>query len=791
MQTASEMQTTSANLDRIMSNLPNGFATFDRDWRYTYINNRLLEIVNLPREAVLGKQAWDVFPHRVGIEFYDRLNRAMTEQVEEQFEFYYSMANCWVEHRVYPTSDGIAILMTDISDRKQAELLLAEQKRLLELTASGEPMDSCLAAVCAAVSNLSSGVQACILLADAQQQTFPGCIAPAFEPSFCQGLEGAPINELMIGTCSTAVSCGEPATCADIANDKQWSQEWRNLCTAHSVLACHSTPILSVDGLPLGSLMLCFDKVRVPTAWEYQLADFGTHIASIVFERDRSNLALRQSEEEYRTLFESIDEGFCIIEMIFDDKKKPVDYRFLTANPAFVRLTGLPEDALGKTVRELVPDLEKFWFEIYGKVALTGEAARFENKSEPMNRWFDVYASRVGDAGSRRVAVVFNNITDRKQVEEALRENEQRFRDMADHAPMMVWVTDPTGYCTYLSRSWYDFSGQTEVDGMGFGWLDVTHPEDRETSKAIFLTANDRQEAFQIEYRLRRKDGEYRVCLDTACPRLGADGQFKGYIGSVIDIDDRKQTEANLAERARELARVNGLLAQSATLLEERNLELDRFVHIVSHDLKAPLRAIANLSQWIEEDLAEALSAETQQQMSLLRGRVHRMEAMIDGLLNYARAGRTDAMIGIVVVDELLAEVIDSIAPPPTFQIAIAPGMPTLRTKRLLLSQVFSNLISNGIKHHPRPDGSIRISAQERGDFYEFIVADDGAGIAPEYHDKIFMIFQTVSSQKSADSSGIGLSIVKKIIETEEGTIRLESKAGEGTTFYFTWPKKS
>jgi signal transduction histidine kinase len=162
---------------------------------------------------------------------------------------------------------------------------------------------------------------------------------------------------------------------------------------------------------------------------------------------------------------------------------------------------------------------------------------------------------------------------------------------------------------------------------------------------------------------------------------------------------------------------------------------------------------------------------------------------MISGLLDYARAGRTDGMIEAVVVEELLAEVIDSIAPPPTFQIAIAPGMPILSTKRLLLSQVFSNLISNGIKHHSRPDGSIQISVQDQGNFYEFAVADDGPGIAPEYHNKIFMIFQAVNPQKNVDSSGVGLSIVKKIVETEEGTIRLESNLGEGTTFYFTWPK--
>jgi PAS domain S-box-containing protein len=154
-------------------------------------------------------------------------------------------------------------------------------------------------------------------------------------------------------------------------------------------------------------------------------------------ERRRAEERLRESEERYRTLFESIDEGFVIVEMIFDENSRPVDYRFVQANPAFTRLTGLPEDAVGRTARELVPDLEEFWFETYGRVALTGEAVRFENKSEPMGRWFDVYASRAGGADSRRVAIVFNNITERMLAQEdrdRLLEREQWARLAAEEA---------------------------------------------------------------------------------------------------------------------------------------------------------------------------------------------------------------------------------------------------------------------------------------------------------------------------------------------------------------------
>jgi signal transduction histidine kinase len=161
------------------------------------------------------------------------------------------------------------------------------------------------------------------------------------------------------------------------------------------------------------------------------------------------------------------------------------------------------------------------------------------------------------------------------------------------------------------------------------------------------------------------------------------------------------------------------------------------------------------------------------------------------GRYNYARVGSTDVTNELVAIAELLTETIDSLAPPLTFTITIAPNLPTFSTKRLLLSQVFANLIGNAIKHHDRVDGSIDIGITEDRDFYEFTIADDGAGIAPEQHDRVFEIFQAVNPQQRSDSTGIGLAIVKKIIEAEGGTIRLKSQLGQGTTFYFTWPKRS
>ncbi len=259
----------------------------------------------------------------------------------------------------------------------------------------------------------------------------------------------------------------------------------------------------------------------------------------------------------------------------------------------------------------------------------------------------------------------------------------------------------------------------------------------------------------------------------------------------IRDMTEVQANQEKLQSRADELTRLTTMLAQTNITLEDRNRELEQFAYVASHDLKAPLRAIANLSEWIEEDLHGQLAAENQRQMLLLRGRVHRMEALINGLLEYSRVGRTKAALEQVSVQVLLEEVVDSLAPPDTFTIAIAPNLPTFTTKVMLLRQVFANLISNAIKHHDRPDGHITITVQEQGAFYEFSVADDGPGIDANYHTKVFVIFQTLEARDTKESTGIGLAIVKRIVEAEGGSVWIDSQEGSGATFRFTWLKQA
>jgi PAS domain S-box-containing protein len=255
------------------------------------------------------------------------------------------------------------------------------------------------------------------------------------------------------------------------------------------------------------------------------------------------------------------------------------------------------------------------------------------------------------------------------------------------------------------------------------------------------------------------------------------------------DITERQQTAQKLQARAEELTQLNAILAATNAELRSRNQELDQFAYVASHDLKAPLRAIASLSEWIEEDLAEQIPDENRYQMSLLRSRVKRMEGLINGLLYYSRIGRTHVPIETVDVRALIEEIIDSLAPPSTFTFNIGAELPIINTRRLPLRQVLANLLDNAFMHHPRLDGNVTLSVTDGGRWYEFTIQDDGNGIDPSYHDKIFTIFQTLEPRDTRESTGIGLAIVKKILETEGGSISVYSQEGQGSAFRFTWLK--
>lgn len=260
-------------------------------------------------------------------------------------------------------------------------------------------------------------------------------------------------------------------------------------------------------------------------------------------------------------------------------------------------------------------------------------------------------------------------------------------------------------------------------------------------------------------------------------------GQVYGVMIHAVEVTELVRARTEVERKAAELAR-------TTRLLERSNAELDQFAYIASHDLKAPLRGISNLSTWIEEDLGEALGGETAHHMQLLRNRVQRLENLIDAVLAYSRAGRDGHASEQVDTGRLVAETVDLLAPGDRISVEIAPDMPVLSTAPVPLRQVFQNLIHNAIRHGDDAETLVRVGWREASDAYEFWVADNGPGIAPEYQHKIWGIFQTLKSRDELEGTGIGLSLVKKIVEARGGSVRVESTEGQGATFYFTWPRR-
>ncbi|MCC9137766.1 CHASE3 domain-containing protein [Pontibacter silvestris] len=229
-------------------------------------------------------------------------------------------------------------------------------------------------------------------------------------------------------------------------------------------------------------------------------------------------------------------------------------------------------------------------------------------------------------------------------------------------------------------------------------------------------------------------------------------------------------------------------LDNSFTDLKKINNELDQFAYVVSHDLKAPLRAINSLAEWIQEDLPN-VEPDIQRNLELMRGRVFRMENLINGILDYSRIGRKELPQTTFSVTKLVNDIIDSLAPASNVSIQVKGILPEITAERILLEQVFANLIGNGIKYNDKPNPTVIVRGRTLDNTYEFTVEDNGPGIPAEYHQKVFGIFQTMEARDTRESTGVGLAIVKKIIEEKGGTIRLESEEGIGTSFIFTWTR--
>jgi len=412
----------------------------------------------------------------------------------------------------------------------------------------------------------------------------------------------------------------------------------------------------------------------------------------------------------------------------------------------------------------------------------------------PDNSVVWVFAQSVPEMNADGVLIghvgTLTDITNQKQSEKALRQSEERFRSTFEQAAVGICHADKNGHFIRVNQKLCDILGYSREELLQRTFGEITYPADLESDlNQVRDLLSGKIQNFSMEKRYLCKDNSVIWVEITVSFVRQINGEPDYFLGVIKDISQRKQAQTQLLLRAQEQEELNVLLTETTAQLRKRNSELDQFAYVASHDLKAPLRAIANLSQWLEDDLSERLEPDNLHHLELLRQRVYRMEALINGLLQYSRVGRVENTEEKVDVGKLLAEIIHDLAPPENFTIEVKNSMPTLTTKGILLRRVFANLIDNAITHHQGLQGKIEISVEDKDECYEFSVSDDGTGISPQYHDKIFVIFQTLQARDQKEGTGVGLSIVKKILETEGSSISVESDIGKGATFRFTWHK--
>lgn len=255
----------------------------------------------------------------------------------------------------------------------------------------------------------------------------------------------------------------------------------------------------------------------------------------------------------------------------------------------------------------------------------------------------------------------------------------------------------------------------------------------------------------------------------------------------------KKELEQRLASQEAAEEKIKTLhadLKRHATQIEQANRELTDFAYVVSHDLKAPLRGIGSLAAWLHKDYADKIDADGREQLELMLGRVKRMNGLIDGILAYSRAGRAREGEMDVDLGRLVPNAIDLLAPPAHIRTEVITPLPSVKMEPTKAQQLFQNLLSNAIKYMDKPQGHVRVSCvAEDQHFWRFSVADNGPGIEEKYFERIFQLFQTLAPRDSVEGTGVGLALVKKIVELEGGRIWVESTPGTGTTFHFTLPK--
>jgi PAS domain S-box-containing protein len=388
--------------------------------------------------------------------------------------------------------------------------------------------------------------------------------------------------------------------------------------------------------------------------------------------------------------------------------------------------------------------------------------------------WDRGFAIRNESGRIVRLAGIAEDITERKQAEEALRESEERFRTMADATPIMIWGSGTDTLCSYFNKQWLDFTGRTIDQEMGNGWSEGVHADDREPCLETYLSAFQACKPFSMEYRLRRHDAEYRWVIDSGAPRFAPDGTFVGYIGSCLDITERKQAEEKLrnADRYKE-----------------------EFLAVLSHELRNPLAPIQTALDLLEQTGTGADSS--RQELATIKRQVQTLERLVDDLLDVSRIsrGKIELRKGLVRLADVIDDSVEAVRglvdeQRQELHVSVPDTSLFVLADQTRLEQILSNLLINAAKYTAH-GGKIWLTAERLGAEVLIRVRDTGVGIEPEFLGKVFDRFVQGERRLAPKHNGvgIGLSLVKELVELHGGTVTAQSRGRDmGSEFTVRMP---
>ncbi len=549
-------------------------------------------------------------------------------------------------------------------------------------------------------------------------------------------------------------------------------KEEQGFLSKHNILRVLMVPIFTGNN-PWGYMAI--DDLHTDMPWHLPNVDVIRNFALAI----GAAKAREYNERDLLRLSQNLEEAQQIARM--------GSFEFDYTNSSFFwsretsMLLGLAEDAKAQLepIHSKVHPDDKERFEQWGNALLSAIPLHTEFRiraAQGQTRFLEVRGRPIThENGSiTRMAGTVQDVSQQRSAEQAIRQ----FEKMVEVSPDQIALIDMSGRYFYLNPAAAGFLGLEKADeAYGANYLDYAEASFAERVENEILPALWHAGYWEGELNRSHPTFGRRVLLTSIF--VIYDQKYNTPSSVAVfqhDITDRKRDELALAEHAKKV--------------EAINTELDRFAYIVSHDLKAPLRAIQNLSSWIAEDLGDKLDEDTQQNMKLLQQRVQKMSDMIEGILRYSRAGRFKGEPSSFYLNAMVKELVEQMSSDTRIVLELPVNDQWIRADKLALEQVFTNLISNAVRYGSMAgETTVKISVAENGDFLTLGVHDKGLGLAAGFHEQIFEIFRTAGENKHQDSHGIGLSIVKKIVSDQGGKIWLESEPGKGAHFYFTWPK--